>query len=109
MKYAVSVKNLSVLYDQKAILSTISVDIPYGSLCVIIGPNGAGKTTFIKALLGLLDYSVGSIELLGKPIMQALPLVAYVPQRGSVEWDFPISVLDVVLMGRYQTLGWCRG
>jgi manganese/zinc/iron transport system ATP- binding protein len=108
MKYAISVKNLSVFYGNKQILSDISVDIPVGVICVIIGPNGAGKTTFIKALLGLVDNAIGSIQLLGQSGTEALRSVAYVPQRRTVDWDFPISVIDVVLMGCYQALGWFR-
>ena len=108
MQAAVSVKNLTVAYDQKVVLENISVTVPRGVICVVIGPNGAGKTTFIKALLGLVDGVAGSIELLGLPAGKALSSVAYVPQRRSVDWDFPISVLEVVVMGRYQALGWCR-
>ena len=105
---AIIVENLSVAYGQKIVLSNVSVTIPHGVICVIIGPNGAGKTTFIKALLGLLDNVSGRLEIMGKPAAQALSSVAYVPQRRTVDWDFPISVLDVVLMGRYQALGWGR-
>ena len=108
MKHAVVVENLCVNYGEKLILANISIAVPEGVICVIIGPNGAGKTTFIKALLGLLDQISGRILLLGKPAAQALSSVAYVPQRRTVDWDFPISVFDVVLMGRYQALGWCR-
>ena len=105
---SVLVKNLTVVYGEKPVLSHISVEIPRGVICAIIGPNGAGKTTFIKALLGLVDGVTGTIELLGAPAAGALRAVAYVPQRRTVDWDFPIAVLDVVLMGRYQALGWFR-
>lgn len=108
MKYAVVVENLSIHYGEKLVLENISIAVPEGVVCVVIGPNGAGKTTFIKALLGLLDHVSGRIILLGKSATQTLSSVAYVPQRRTVDWDFPISVFDVVLMGRYQALGWFR-
>lgn len=74
----------------------------------IIGPNGAGKTTLIKAILGLVKPAAGFIHIYGKPYKEQRRIVAYVPQRGSVDWDFPTNVLDVVLMGRYGALGWIR-
>ncbi len=74
----------------------------------IVGPNGAGKTTLIKAILGLVKPAAGQALVHGRPYAEQRQLVAYVPQRGSVDWDFPTSVLDVVLMGRYGRLGWVR-
>jgi manganese/zinc/iron transport system ATP- binding protein len=74
----------------------------------IVGPNGAGKTTLIKAVLGLLEPAAGRIRIYGKPYEEQRALVGYVPQRGSVDWDFPTNVLDVVMMGRYGSLGWFR-
>jgi manganese/zinc/iron transport system ATP- binding protein len=74
----------------------------------IIGPNGAGKTTLIKTILGLMKPAAGQVLIYGKPYSQQRHLVGYVPQRGSVDWDFPTSVLDVVMMGRYRSLGWIR-
>jgi manganese/zinc/iron transport system ATP- binding protein len=74
----------------------------------IVGPNGAGKTTLIRAVLGLLKPAAGSVRVFGRPYDEQRRLVAYVPQRGSVDWDFPADVLDVVTMGRYGALGWLR-
>jgi manganese/zinc/iron transport system ATP- binding protein len=84
------------------------VSVPGGTLMAIVGPNGAGKTTLIKAILGLVKPAAGQVLIYGKPYLQQRRLVGYVPQRGSVDWDFPTSVLDVVMMGRYGTLGWVR-
>jgi manganese/zinc/iron transport system ATP- binding protein len=74
----------------------------------IVGPNGAGKTTLIKSILGLLKAAAGQVLIYGQPYSEQRRLVGYVPQRGSVDWDFPTSVLDVVMMGRYGNLGWFR-
>ena len=78
---------------------------PAGSLVGIIGPNGAGKSTFIKAVMGLLPLSGGWVKVFGKSFRESCHRVGYVPQRESVDWDFPVSVMDVVLMGRYGRLG----
>jgi manganese/zinc/iron transport system ATP- binding protein len=77
-------------------------------LMAIVGPNGAGKTTLIKSILGLLKPAAGRVLIYGRPYDEQRKLVGYVPQRGSVDWDFPTSVLDVVMMGRYGNLGWLR-
>jgi manganese/zinc/iron transport system ATP- binding protein len=74
----------------------------------VVGPNGAGKTTLLKSILGLLKPAAGKVQIYGKPYLEQRKLVGYVPQRGSVDWDFPTSVLDVVMMGRYGDLGWLR-
>jgi manganese/zinc/iron transport system ATP- binding protein len=84
------------------------LDVPVGTLTAIVGPNGAGKTTLLRAVLGLVEPAAGRALVLGRPYAEQRRLVAYVPQRGSVDWDFPTSVLDVVLMGRYGRLGWIR-
>jgi manganese/zinc/iron transport system ATP- binding protein len=82
--------------------------VPPGVLMAIVGPNGAGKSTLIKAILGLIKPVAGQTLIYGKPYVEQRRLVGYVPQRGSVDWDFPTSVLDVVMMGRYGHLGWIR-
>jgi manganese/zinc/iron transport system ATP- binding protein len=82
--------------------------VPDGTLMAIVGPNGAGKTTLIKAILGLIEPAAGQVLIYGRPYAEQRRLVGYVPQRGSVDWDFPTSVLDVVMMGRYGHLGWLR-
>jgi manganese/zinc/iron transport system ATP- binding protein len=84
------------------------MDVPSGTLMAIVGPNGAGKTTLIKSILGLIKPAAGQVLVYGKPYAEQRHLVGYVPQRGSVDWDFPTSVLDVVMMGRYGTLGWFK-
>ena len=104
----VSVRDLTVAYDEKPVLWDADLDIPAGSLAAIIGPNGAGKSTLIKAILGLVPAAAGTVRLLGEPYERVRKSVGYVPQRGSVDWDFPTSVLDVVMMGMYGRLGWVR-
>jgi manganese/zinc/iron transport system ATP- binding protein len=104
----ISVRNLSVAYDQKSVLTEINYDAPEGDLIGIIGPNGAGKSTFIKSILGLLPLTHGKVRIYGKPYAKQRHLVGYVPQRESVDWDFPTDAFDVVLMGRYGKLGWFR-
>lgn len=105
---AVEVTDLTVAYGDKPVLWDVDVQAPPGTLLAIVGPNGAGKTTLIKAILGLITPAAGQVRIYGKPYRQQRHLVGYVPQRGSVDWDFPTSVLDVVMMGRYGALGWFR-
>lgn len=97
------VENLNVNYGKTPVLWDISLTIPQGKLVGIIGPNGAGKSTFLKAILGLTPLLSGRISLFGSCLKKER--VAYVPQRGSVDWDFPITALEVVLMGRFGKLG----
>ncbi len=103
-----TVKNLSVAYDKKIIIRDISFDIPEACLMAIVGPNGAGKSTLLKATLGLIPKISGSIESFGKPFKGHHKKIAYVPQRENVDWDFPVSVFDVALMGTYGKLRWCQ-
>ena len=105
---AVEVHDVTVAYHRKPVLWDIDVSFPAGALAAIVGPNGAGKSTLLKSVLGLLPIASGRIEVFGKPLAQVRNLVAYVPQRESVDWEFPVSVFDVVLMGRYGRLGWLR-
>ncbi len=105
---AVDVEDLTVAYRDKPVLWDIDLQVPAGVLLAIIGPNGAGKTTLIKAILGLIKPAAGKILIYNKPYNEQRSLVAYVPQRGSVDWDFPTNVLDVVMMGRYGSVGWIR-
>lgn len=107
--YVVEVNDLTVAYDTKPVLWDIDLKIPRGKLVAVVGPNGAGKTTLIKAILGLLKPISGAVRFIGHDSQaKHTPIVAYVPQSGSVDWDFPATVLDVVLMGRYGKLGWIR-
>lgn len=105
---AIEVTDLTVAYRDKPVLWDVDLDVSPGILMAIVGPNGAGKTTLIKAILGLVTIAAGQVLIYGKPYAQQRRLVGYVPQRGSVDWDFPTSVLDVVMMGRYGELGWIR-
>ncbi|KQL49025.1 manganese ABC transporter ATP-binding protein [Brevibacillus choshinensis] len=102
------VRDLTVAYQKKPVLRSVHVEVPEGKLIGIIGPNGAGKSTFIKAVQGLIPVASGETEIYGQPYKQQRKLVGYVPQRESVDWDFPTDALDVVLMGRYGRLGWFR-
>jgi manganese/zinc/iron transport system ATP- binding protein len=105
---ALTVTDLTVAYEDKPVLWDIDLEVPAGILMAIVGPNGAGKTTLLKAILGLLKPAAGTILIHGAPYVEQRQLVGYVPQRGTVDWDFPTSVLDVVMMGRYGDLGWLR-
>lgn len=102
------VRDLTVAYHRKPVVWDIDLEIPAGKLVGIIGPNGAGKSTLLKACLDLVQKSSGEIRFFGEPYSKQLKRVGYVPQRESVDWDFPVSVLDVVAMGTYGQLGWFR-
>ncbi len=101
-------KNINVAYYDKLILSDINLEIAKGTMCAITGPNGAGKSTLLKTILGLIKPLSGSITLDGKPINKDYNLISYVPQKESVNWQFPTTVYDVVLMGSYKQLGWFK-
>lgn len=105
---AIKVEQLSVNYDKTPVLWDINCEIPEGVLAGIIGPNGAGKSTLLKSLLGLTEPLSGRIEFFGQPYKKVRQRIAYVPQRSSVDWDFPITAFEVVLMGRYGKLGLLR-
>jgi len=105
---AVQVNDLTVAYRESPVLWDVDLDVPPGVLMAIVGPNGAGKTTLIKTILGLIRPVAGQVRILGQPYGRQRRQVGYVPQRGSVDWDFPTTVLDVVLMGTYGQLGWFR-
>jgi len=105
---AIEVSDLTVAYRERPVLWDVDLTVPQGILMAVCGPNGAGKTTMMKAILGLLKPVAGEVEVLGASYEANRHLVGYVPQRGSVDWDFPTSVLDVVMMGRYGALGWFR-
>ncbi len=103
---ALRVTDLTLAYGDKPVLWDIDLEVPLGVLMAIVGPNGAGKTTLIKAILGLLKPAAGQVLVFNQLYKTQRKRVGYVPQRGSVDWDFPTSVLDVVTMGRYGALGW---
>jgi len=105
---ALLVDDLTVAYNSKPAIWDVDLRIPEGVLMAIVGPNGAGKSTLIKAALNLIPRSAGTVQFYGLPYEKARSFVGYVPQRGSVDWDFPTSVIDVVVMGLYGKLGWIR-
>ena len=105
---AIEVHDLSVAYREKPVLWDIDLAVPAGVLMAVVGPNGAGKTTLIKAMLGLVRPVSGEVLVNGKPYSARTRAVAYVPQRGTVDWDFPTTAIDVVTMGTYGQLGWFR-
>lgn len=99
------VSDLTVAYGNLAALYNITFQIPKGKLVGIVGPNGAGKSSLIKAIMGLIPIQSGSVKIFGLPLKKALRHIGYVPQKESVDWDFPVNVFDVVMMGRYGHLG----
>ncbi|MGN2618570.1 manganese ABC transporter ATP-binding protein MntB [Bacillus stercoris] len=103
--FPVELDNVTVAYHKRPVLQDISLQVPEGKLIGIIGPNGAGKSTLIKTILGLVPRASGDISIYGKDYKDQRTRIGYVPQRGSVDWDFPTSALDVVLMGRYGKIG----
>lgn len=105
---ALSIKNLTVSYHNQPVLWDIDLDIPAGVMAGIVGPNGAGKSTLIKSLLGLVPSLSGEVMVHGRPYATQRKRVGYVPQRSSVDWDFPTTALDVVTMGLYGRLGWLK-
>jgi manganese/zinc/iron transport system ATP- binding protein len=106
--YAVEVHDLTVAYDKKPVLREVSLKFPKGKLIAVVGPNGAGKTTLIKAMLNLIKPVSGLVIFKDSEGAGLKNKIAYVPQSGSVDWDFPATVLDVVIMGRYGHLGWFK-
>jgi manganese/zinc/iron transport system ATP- binding protein len=103
---ALEVHDLTVSYHRRPVLWNVDLAVPQGKLVGILGPNGAGKSTLIKAVMGLLPLASGWVQVFGRPIETQRKRVAYVPQRESVDWTFPVTALDVVLMGRYGHLHW---
>ena len=105
---ALELHDLTVSYAKKPVLYGVDVQVPQGALVGIIGPNGAGKSTMIRAIMGLLPLSSGWVQIFGESFEKARHRVGYVPQREQVDWDFPVNVMDVVMMGRYGRLGWLK-
>jgi manganese/zinc/iron transport system ATP- binding protein len=102
------IHDLTVSYDQNPVLWNVDLSLPAGNLIGVLGPNGAGKSTLIKAIMGLISPTSGYVKLFDKPLNDVRARISYVPQRESVDWNFPASVLDVVLMGTYGKLGLFR-
>lgn len=107
-QFAVHVEDLTVSYQSKPVLWDVDMNVPPGVLAAIVGPNGAGKSTLIKSILGLVKPTAGHIYIHGRSYREQRRRVGYVPQRSSVDWDFPTTARDVVTMGLYGKLGWFR-
>jgi ABC-type Mn2+/Zn2+ transport system ATPase subunit len=101
-------EGVSVAYNGQPVLCDITFQVPHGERVAVVGPNGAGKSTLFKALVGLLPLRAGKVLIHGRPLGHHVDCVAYVPQREDVDWRFPLTVVDVVMMGRYGRLGWLR-
>jgi manganese/zinc/iron transport system ATP- binding protein len=105
---SITVEDLTVAYGSQPVLWDVHLTLPRERLIAIVGPNGAGKTTLLKAMLGIVRPLTGSVRIFGQPLERARKRIGYVPQRESVDWDFPTHALDVVCMGTYGKLGWFR-
>ncbi|HJN09814.1 MAG: metal ABC transporter ATP-binding protein [Pirellulaceae bacterium] len=103
-----SIHDMTVAYHRKPVIWDIDYNAPPGQLVAIIGPNGAGKSTLINAVLNLVPKASGEVRIFGEPYPKQRSRVGYVPQRESVDWDFPVCALDVVVMGMYRKIGWFR-
>ena len=103
---AIHLRDVTVSYQEKPALRSVSMDVPQGEIIGVVGPNGAGKSSLVKTMLGLIQQDAGEILYFGKSIQECRQLVSYVPQTGAVDWDFPVTVLDVVMMGHFGRLGW---
>ncbi len=103
-----AIRGLTVSYGEKPAVFSVDARFAPGAMTAIIGPNGAGKSTLLKAALGVIPRVSGEVRVFGQPVEQARDRIAYVPQRASVDWDFPATVMDVVLMGLYRQVGLLR-
>ena len=110
IEYIAEAEDLTVAYGEKPVLWDVDFNVPKGKLTAIVGPNGAGKSTLIKAMMGLLKPIAGEVRFFpNETEKKSLKnRIAYVPQSGSVDWDFPATALDIVVMGRYGHIGWIR-
>jgi manganese/zinc/iron transport system ATP- binding protein len=105
---AVQAEDITIAYREKPVVWDVDLEIPAGVMMAIVGPNGAGKSTLLKGLLNLVPLTAGKVEFFGKSYARQRKLVGYVPQRTAVDWDFPTTVLDVVIMGTYGQIGWIK-
>jgi manganese/zinc/iron transport system ATP- binding protein len=104
----IQIHDMTIAYHRKPVLWDVDLDVPEGKLVGIIGPNGAGKSTMITAIMDLVPKASGRVRIYGEPYAKMRRIIGYVPQRESVDWDFPINALEVVTMGRYGRLGWIK-
>lgn len=105
---ALRIDDLTVAYNYKPVLWDIDLQVPEGVMMAVVGPNGAGKSTLIKSILGIVKPLAGSVSIFGSPYKKQRKRIAYVPQKESVDWDFPTTAQDLVLMGTYGKLGWIK-
>ncbi len=105
---ALHVRDLTVAYYRKPVLWDVDLDVPHAVVAGIVGPNGAGKSTLIKAILDLVPHTSGTVKIFGQPYRRQRRRVGYVPQRESVDWEYPITALELVAMGLYRKIGWFR-
>ena len=103
-----AIEALEVAYGERTVLSEVDLETHPGNLLAVVGPNGAGKSTLLKAIVGLVRPTRGRISIFGRPITEARERIAYVPQRSSVDWEFPATAIEVVAMGFYRRIGWMR-
>lgn len=106
--WAIEAEDMTIAYHDKPVVWDVDLKVPKGIMMAIVGPNGAGKSTLLKGLLGLIPLTAGQVTVFGKSYNSQRKKVGYVPQRTAVDWDFPTTVLDVVLMGTYGRLGWIK-
>ena len=106
ISHRLELQNASIGYGHKIVLHDLSFQVPHGARVAVVGPNGAGKSTLFKALVGLLPLESGNILVNGEPLGVHKDCIAYVPQREDVDWRFPVTVSDVVMMGRFGKMGW---
>jgi len=107
-EWAIDAEDITIAYNDKPVIWDVDMQVPKGVMMAIIGPNGAGKSTLIKGLLNLIPLTAGEVKVFGDSYKNMRKRVGYVPQRTAVDWDFPTTVLDVVLMGTYGKLGWIK-
>ncbi len=105
---AIDAEDITIAYHDKPVIWDVDFQVPPGIMMAIVGPNGAGKSTLLKGILGLVGLTAGQVNIFGDSYKNQRKLVGYVPQRTAVDWDFPTTVLDVVLMGTYGRLGWIK-
>lgn len=105
---AIDAEDITIAYHDKPVIWDVDFQVPPGIMMAIVGPNGAGKSTLLKGILGLIRLTAGQVNIFGDSYQKQRKLVGYVPQRTAVDWDFPTTVLDVVLMGTYGRLGWIK-
>jgi len=104
--HRLEIENASIGYGEKTVIHNLNFQVPHGARVAVVGPNGAGKSTLFKALVGILPLQSGRILIHGESLGTHKDCVAYVPQREDVDWRFPVTVSDVVMMGRYGQIGW---